>query len=142
MSKEKVFLITQSVLCALVAGLLAVVSMEVFAATMYTNEVNGIKWVYTLSSGKATLGGGNSSTPAIAGNPSGKVEIPSTLGETPIVAIASYAFNGKTGIKDLTVPNSVTNSGISLFPRSPVNTVFVCFPSSFTHNSIILEPNM
>ena len=92
-------------------GLLAAVSMQAFAATMYTNEVNGIKWVYTLSGGKATLGGGNSSTPAIAGNPSGKVEIPSALGETPVVAIASYAFSGKTGIKDLTVPNSVTNIG-------------------------------
>ena len=34
------------------------------------------------------------------------------------------------------------SNGISLFPKSPVNTVFVCFPFSFTHNSIILEPNM
>ena len=95
----------------MLAGLLTAVSTQVFAATMYTNEVNGIKWVYTLSGGKATLGGGSSSTPAIVGNSSGKVEVPSAFGETQVVAIASYAFNGKTGIKNLSVPNSVTNIG-------------------------------
>ena len=31
---------------------------------------------------------------------------------------------------------------MSLFPRSPENTVFVLFPSSSTHNSIILDPNI
>ena len=96
-------------------GLLAAVSIQAFAAPMYTNEVNGIKWVYTVNDGKATLGGGNSSTTAIVGNPSGKVEIPSVLGETPIVAIASYAFNGKTGIKDLTVPDGITSIGTYAF---------------------------
>ena len=34
------------------------------------------------------------------------------------------------------------SSGMSLFPISPVNTVFVVFPSSSTHNSIMLEPSM
>ena len=35
-----------------------------------------------------------------------------------------------------------SNKGISLFPKSPVNTVLVSFPSSFVHNSITLEPNI
>ncbi|MBE6382028.1 MAG: leucine-rich repeat domain-containing protein, partial [Lentisphaerae bacterium] len=99
----------------MIALLLSVIVPNMFAATLYTNEVNGIKWVYSLADGKVTLGGGSSSAPAIASNPSGKVEIPSFLGETPVVAIASYAFNGKTGIKDLTVPNSVTNIGNCAF---------------------------
>ncbi|MBQ2624510.1 MAG: leucine-rich repeat protein [Kiritimatiellae bacterium] len=103
----------------MIAALLSVVAPNMFAATFYTNEVDGVKWIYAVSDGKATLGGGNSSTPAIAGNPSGKVKIPSVLGETPVVAIASYAFSGKTGIEEFVVPNSVQSIGYSAFGGCP-----------------------
>ncbi|MBQ3343572.1 MAG: leucine-rich repeat protein [Kiritimatiellae bacterium] len=104
----------------------AALTQSAAAATMYTNEVNGIEWVYTLSGGKATLGGGSSSTPALVGNPSGSVKIPSVLGETPVVAIASDAFSGKSGIKDLSVPSSVTNIGSCAFQNcSAVTNIIV-----------------
>ncbi|MBO4286656.1 MAG: leucine-rich repeat domain-containing protein [Kiritimatiellae bacterium] len=95
----------------LVAGLLATVTANVFSVTLYTNEVDGVKWVYSVSDGKATLGGGDAASSAIVGNHSGKVEIPSFLGETPVVAIANYAFNGNVGIKDLIVPEGITSIG-------------------------------
>ena len=98
------------------AGLLfAAASWCASAATLYTNEVSGVQWVYSVSNGAATLGGGSSSLPAIIGNPAGKIEIPSAFGETQVVAIANYAFNGKTAIKELAVPNSVTNIGSYAF---------------------------
>ena len=34
------------------------------------------------------------------------------------------------------------SSGISLFPKSPENTVFVVFPSSSTQISIIADPSI
>ena len=89
------------------------------SAAMHTNEVDGIKWVYSVSDGKATLGGGSLSLPAIAGNPQGKIEIPTAFGETQVVAIASYAFSNKAGITEVSVPTSVLSIGYNAFGGCP-----------------------
>ena len=46
----------------------------------------------------------------------------------------------KKSVESIIVGES--NNGISLFPKSPVNTVFVSFSPSFAQISIILEPNI
>ena len=99
----------------LIAGLFAVAATNVFPAMLYTNEVNGVKWVYSVSDGKATLGGGNSSQRAIVGAVPENVVVPSTFGDIQVSSIASYAFSGFSGITNLVVPTSVQNIGYGAF---------------------------
>ena len=65
-------------------------------------------YTYTVSNGKATISRTDSSL-------SGNVTIPSKLGGYPVTAIGSSAFKNLTGIKSVTIPNSVTSIGGSAF---------------------------
>ena len=96
----------------MVAGLLAAVSMQAFAVTIYTNEVDGVKWVYSVSDGKATLGGGSVTGPkSIVGNVPAEVVIPSNLAGNPVTCIGDRAFRGCTNITSVTIPGSVKDIG-------------------------------
>ena len=66
-----------------------------------------------------------------------------------IVAFSSFLMcsllpyvDSITNVSAVSIIVGSPSNGISLFPKSPVNTVFVVFPSSVTHSSIMLEPNM
>ena len=73
-----------------------------------TATVDGIKWTYTVSNGKASLGGGTTSTPAVSTSTSGAITIPSKLGGYSVTSIGKYAFDGCTKLTSVTIPDSVT----------------------------------
>ena len=64
-------------------------------------------YTYTVSDGKATITGYY--------DPDGNVVIPSTLGGYPVTAIGDYAFQYKTSITSVTIPEGVTSIGEKAF---------------------------
>ena len=81
------------------------------AATRYTETVNGITWTYTVSGGKASVGGGDSSSPAVHHLTPGAIIVPSKLGGYPVTSIGDYAFYECFTFKSVTIPNSITSIG-------------------------------
>ena len=63
----------------------------------YTVTINGITWTYTVSSGKASLGGGLPSSPAVSTSTSGAITIPSTLGGYPVTLIGGMHSTAAVG---------------------------------------------
>ena len=88
------------------------VIMPCFAAT---EVVDGITWTYTVSNGAATVGGGSSSSPAIATSTSGAISVPSTLGGVPVTGIAKYAFYNCANITSAVIQSGVTSIGERAF---------------------------
>lgn len=79
-----------------------------------TEEVDGIEWTYTISNGKAMIGGGYQ-TPAIPKTTAGAITIPSTLGNCPVTSIGVYAFRDRSSLTSVTIPASVTSIGDHAF---------------------------
>ncbi len=81
-----------------------------FAATMplaaAVETVNGIEWNYTVSNGKAMLGGGSSLSRAVSTSTSGSITIPSTLGGCPVTSIGKYAFYDCRMLTSVMIPSS------------------------------------
>ena len=87
-----------------------------------TETVNGIKWTYTVSNGKASVGDGkptagvgSSRTPAISNTTSGEIIIPSSLGGYPVSSIGEHAFYGCSKLTSVTIPSSVVSIGWQAF---------------------------
>ena len=108
-------------LCAFLA------SLTTFADT---ETVNGITWTYTVSNGKASVGGGSSS-PAVPKSTTGAITIPSTLRGYRVTNIGDYAFFYCTNLVSVVIPSSVTNIGDSAFFYC-TNLVSVTIPDSVT----------
>ena len=80
----------------------------------YTATVNGIEWRYTVSNGKASVGGSSSVT-AVDTSISGAITIPSRLGGYTVTSIGYYAFENCLKLTSVTIPDSVTSIGSSAF---------------------------
>ena len=108
----------------LVAILMALVAMcNAYGAT---EVVDGITWTYTVSDGKATVGGNlDEVTPAVPVSTSGAIIVPSKLGGYPVVGIGDYAFYGCDLLKNVTIPNTVTTIGESAFLCSSIESVVI-----------------
>ena len=94
---------------------LAVAVLTALHAHALTETVNGITWTYIVSNGKASVGGGSSSSRAIPISTSGEIAIPSILGGYPVTSIGECAFWGCYGLRSVTIPNSVTSIGYGAF---------------------------
>ena len=80
-----------------------------------TETVNGITWTYTVSDGKATVGGGSDSTPAVSTATTGAITIPFSLGGYPVTSIGNYAFYNCRGLTTVAIPDSVISIGNNAF---------------------------
>ncbi|MBQ8125261.1 MAG: leucine-rich repeat domain-containing protein [Kiritimatiellae bacterium] len=92
-----------------ICSVILVMALGSNADTTHTETVNGITWTYTVSNGKASIGGGSQSFPAMPRSVVGAIEIPSVLGGYPVTKIARYAFYSCREMVSLTIPASVTS---------------------------------
>ena len=90
--------------------------------SIYTYEIGGVTWRYTLSGGDATIGAGLGEYGTTAGaSLSGAITIPAFLNGNTVVALSKYSFIGCSGItsmsfesgSQLTTINSNTFQGCS-----------------------------
>ena len=77
-------------------------------ADTWTDPDTGITWTYTLSNGKASLGGGSDTSPAVPTSTAGVLSIPPALDGYLVASIGSYAFYNCTNLVNVTIPNGVT----------------------------------
>ncbi len=98
----------------LLLTLCCTLATALFALTWTDPETN-ITWTYTLSNGKASLGGGTDSTPAVPTSYAGSLTIPATLDGSPVVALNNYAFDGFSALTSIVIPSSVTVIGYRAF---------------------------
>ena len=113
------------------ALLLAASVPATLAATTYTETVDGIVWTYTVSNGKASVGGGTSGAPAIPASTAGSVAIPGTLGGFPVTVVGDRAFKDCSSVTSVTIPDGVTSIGSMAFYRCSELTS-ISIPDSVT----------
>lgn len=95
-------------------SILIIITLPRFAYCL-TEVVDGITWTYTVSNGAATVGGGSSSSPAIATSTSGAITVPTTLGGVPVTGIAKYAFYNCANITSAVIQSGVASIGERAF---------------------------
>ena len=95
--------------------ILAVMATAALPLMAATEVVDGITWTYTVSGGKASVGRGSSSSPAVPTSTTGAITIPSTLGGCPVTSIGEASFRGCSGLTNVTIPDGVTSIGVRAF---------------------------
>ncbi len=86
-----------------------------YAATTYTEVVDGIEWTYTISGSTASIGGNSSSSTAIAKTTTGDITIPDCLGGLPVTTVGNNAFYRCSGLTSISIPDGVMSIGSSAF---------------------------
>ena len=80
----------------------------VTASFAETETVGGITWTYAVSNGKATLS-------SVPNTTAGTITIPSRLGGYPVTSIGESAFDGRSGLQSVTIPEGITSIGSYAF---------------------------
>ncbi|MBO5798274.1 MAG: hypothetical protein J6R77_08045, partial [Clostridia bacterium] len=88
------------------ALLVGTVHFPASAETVFSAEVGGNTYQYTVTGGKATI---------VKAEAKGEVVIPETLGGYPVVALGKEAFYYLWDITSVTVPGCVKNIGDNCF---------------------------
>ena len=104
--------------------LAAVLATMTFCAEADTETINGIKCIYSVKDGKASIESGWCLDPAIPKSTSGAITIPSTLGGYPVTSIGEYAFCDCSSLTSVTIPNSVTSIGERAFGECGALTIY------------------
>lgn len=119
----------------LLSILFAVCALLLRAQTLQKEVVDGIEWTFTVSKGKATIGGRASGMAfdlvAIPESTSGKIVIPNMLGGYPVTRIGDSAFVNCKFITSVEIPEGVREVGDYVFSQCSSLTV-VAIPNSVT----------
>ena len=100
-------------------------------ADTWTDPATGITWTYTVTGGKASVGGGSPGSQAVPGLTTGAIAIPEMLGGYAVTSIGNYAFNECSKLTSVTIPDGVTNIGNYAF-RYCSKLTSVTIPDSVT----------
>ena len=91
-----------------------------------TEVVDGIEWNYSVASGEATIEHRIVNSRVTASIPSstyGKIEIPSSLGGSPVAHIGSHAFYACGRITSVVVPDGVKSIDSSAFLQCSMSSI-------------------
>ena len=91
----------------------AFVFLSATSAFADTCTVDGIKWTFTVSNGKASLGSGL--TTAVPTSTTGSISIPTSLNGFPVTSIGSHAFYCCSELTSIVIPEGVTSIGNDSF---------------------------
>ncbi len=91
--------------------------------------VDGVVWIYIVSGGKATLGGGADDL-AVLPTTDGDIVIPVTLGGYPVTGIGESAFHDIPGLTGVAVPSGVTAIGDGAFANC-TSLSYAILPGAF-----------
>ena len=94
-----------------IAALAATMAALTAHADTWTDPATGITWTYTVSNGKASLGGGSSSSSAVPKTSTGALTIPSKINGYSVTSIGWYAFYNCNGLTSVTIGNGVMSIG-------------------------------
>ncbi len=94
---------------------LMLLTFQVYA-NVYTQEVDGVEWVYSVKNGKAVLGG--EAYPVVPSTTVGSLTIPSSLGEYNVGSIEYGAFYGCRSLTHISIPACVTKIDMADFAFS------------------------
>ena len=104
--------------------ILAVLAFAAAPLHANTATANNVKWTYTVSNGKATISG------AYLLISTNSITIPSSLDNYPVRAIDKDTFNGFTSLKNIVIPNTVNSIGNRAFQGSGLTSLTL--PESVT----------
>ena len=94
--------------------------------------VDGVTWKYTVSDGKASVGGDDyNSELAVSRSMAGKITIPASLGGYPVTMIGRGAFSECTLLTEVVIPDSITIIGDFAF-RDCKSLTRIDIPDSVT----------
>ena len=101
----------------LTALILSVVSaIGAGAAMHWTDPTTGIEWTYTVSDGKASVGGGNPRyDTAVPKSITGALVVPAIINGYPVTSIEVAAFSGCDGLTSVTMPSNVLSIAYEAF---------------------------
>ena len=90
-----------------ILSILALLCLTATSAWADSETIGTYTWTYTVTEGKATVGGVSPMT--------GDIIIPASLGENPVTSIYQNTFLNCTGLTSVTIPATVTSIGTSAF---------------------------
>jgi len=96
-----------------------------------TEIVDGISWTFTVSGGKASVGGEGFAGQAVPTDTAGAIEVPSMLGDCPVTSIGDNAFSCCARLTSVKIPEGVKSIGENGFYYCEGLTN-VTMPSSLT----------
>ena len=101
-------------LLAIIAAAVATSATIPAFADTWTDPDTGIEWTYTVTDGRAFLGGGTYQTPAVA-NSAVDIAIPDTIDVYPVGGISAYGFYNFPNLTNIVISSSIESIGSSAF---------------------------
>lgn len=99
----------------ILVAMIAVIALATGAfADTWTDPATGIEWTYTVTNGRAFLGGGTYQTPAVAKS-TVDITIPDTIDIYPVGGISAYGFYTLENLTNIVISSSVKSIGNNAF---------------------------